>query len=94
MGRENEMTSNEEQLLANKLEKDLLMLFKSTMLSLEQLQEALNYSSVSAIRQSLMRGTLPVPVFQLPHRRGHFVLTNEVAKFLARQANKGGSIKN
>ena len=87
------MTSQEEKRLKEKLEADLLVIFKSPMLNLEQLQEALNYSSVSAIRQSIMRGTLPVPVFQLPNRRGHFVLVSEVAAFLAQQANKGGKSK-
>lgn len=49
------------------------------------LVRVLGYSSADAFRQSLARRTVPVPVFRMPNRRGHFALTRDVAQWLANQ---------
>lgn len=49
------------------------------------LTKVLGYTSAAAFRQSLVRRTVPVPVFRIANRRGHFALTRDVARWLARQ---------
>ena len=71
---------------ARLLEVDLLKLYESPILTLNQLRKALNYSSVAAVKQSIYRKTLPVSTFELPNRRGKFVFAKDVALFLAQQA--------
>jgi len=73
---------------ANLLEDDLLKLYGTPILTLTQLQQALNYRSVAAVKQSLYRDTLPVKVFELPNRRGKFAFVKDVANYLAEQAFK------
>lgn len=64
------------------LEQDLLARH-GPLLSGEALLHALGYTSVDAFRQAKSRGTLPVPTFGLPHRRGVFALTRDVARWLS-----------
>jgi hypothetical protein len=72
--------------LREKLEADLLKLYGSPILNLEQLHKALNYRSVATMRQALLRGTLPIPIFSQPNRRGYFALVAEVARYMAQCA--------
>lgn len=44
----------------------------------------LGYPSSAAFEQALVRNKLPVRVFKLPNRRGHFCLTIDVARFLSK----------
>ena len=83
---------NEEQIkqLEAQVEETLMKMFATPVLNLQQLKQALNYSSTSAIRQAIMRGSFPIAYFQLSGRRGHFVLLSDVAKFIASQATKTG----
>lgn len=53
-------------------------------LSGRDLSQALGFPSPTAFRQAALRGRLPVPVFQVPHRRGRFALTHEVAAWLGK----------
>lgn len=52
-------------------------------LSSRALAKELGYPSTSAFQQALVRNTVPVKVFKLPNRRGHFALTIEVARWLS-----------
>ncbi|MDC0601896.1 hypothetical protein OAP14_02575 [Aliiglaciecola sp.] len=56
--------------LAQDLESDLYRLYQSPMLSGDNLQKALGFSSIDAYRRALARKKLPIPVFQLDDRRG------------------------
>ena len=56
-----------------------------TLLTGESLRRALGYRSIDALRQAMSRGTLPVPVFTIPNRRGRFALVRDVAAWLAAQ---------
>lgn len=54
------------------------------------LYRALGLPSAAAFRQAASRDALPVPVFAIPHRRGRFALTREVALWLAQLKAQGG----
>ena len=71
-------------LLTNELEDDLVEHF-GTILGSNALSKALGYSSVDALRQSIARATVPVPVFKLPNRKGYFAFSKDVAIWLAQQ---------
>lgn len=49
----------------------------------DNLRIALGYKSMEAFRQAMSRGTLGVPVFSIPHRRGKYALVKDVAAWLA-----------
>lgn len=82
------MSETEKRELAKALEADLLKLHGTTILTLKQLQLALNYRTVDAVKQAILRNVLPVHTFEMPHRRGKFALVKDVAGFLAEQAFK------
>jgi hypothetical protein len=82
------LTEIEKQALANALEADLLKLHGSTILTLKQLHRALNYRSVDAVKQAILRDVFPIHTFEIAHRRGKFALVKDVAQFLAEQAYK------
>lgn len=48
----------------------------------QDLRRVLGFPSAAAFRQAALRGTLPVPVFVLPNRKGRFALTIEVSAWL------------
>lgn len=74
-------------LLAQALESDLLSRY-GPVIGQDDLRQALGYSSMDAFRQALSRRHLPVPVFALPHRRGKFALSKDIAHWLAAQRSK------
>ena len=78
------MNNLECSLLEKELEQDLLRTFGPMMFG-KDLIRALGYVSKEAFRQSVVRKTVQVPLFEIPHRRGKFALVKDVAKFLARQ---------
>lgn len=49
------------------------------------LVKALGYRSTAAYRQAVTRDTVPVPLFQIPNRRGRFALARDVAIWLSAQ---------
>lgn len=76
------------QALALALEEDLLRLH-GPVLTGDTLRLALGYVSKDAFRQSIVRKTVPVPLFEMENRRGKYALTKDVAGFLARQRYQG-----
>ena len=82
------MSESEKQMLAEQLHQDLLTLHGSPVLTLKDVQKALNYRSVAAVKQAIIRHTLPVHTFLMPNRRDRFALAKDVAEFLAEQAFK------
>ena len=82
------MSELEKQLLAKQLEVDLLKLYESPILNLQQLQRALNFRSVAAVKQAIIRDSFPVATFLMANRRNRFALAKDVAIFLAEQAFK------
>ncbi|UXY54047.1 hypothetical protein [Pseudomonas tohonis] len=70
--------------LAKSLESDLLGRYGPLMTG-EELQRALGYPTKEAFRQSLVRNTVVIPLFDLEYRRGKFALVKDVARYLAEQ---------
>jgi hypothetical protein len=73
---------------AIELEKDLLNLYGTLLITGVDLQKALGFPSVDAFRQAIVRRTLPVKVFNLPNRRGKFALIKDIAFWLANESMK------
>ncbi len=59
----------------------------STLLSGAELWRALGYRSDSAFRIAVHRQSVPVRVFDLPHRRGKFALRRDVDAWLESLSN-------
>ena len=70
--------------LARELNEQLVQQF-GPILSSEVLVKALGYRSTAAYRQAVTRDTVPVPLFQIPKRRGRFALARDVAIWLSEQ---------
>lgn len=68
--------------LAQTLEADLMAKY-GPLLSGNSLREVLGYRSMDAMRQAVLRGTIPIPIFSIKHRRGKFALIKDVANWLA-----------
>ncbi|BBB58465.1 hypothetical protein UNDKW_0192 [Undibacterium sp. KW1] len=56
-----------------------------SVLSSKALIKELGYPSAASFHQALARGTVPVPIFKIEHRRGSFALSLDVATWLSRQ---------
>lgn len=82
------MTAAEIECLAKALEKDLLEMYGSPILSGDDLRKALGYPSLAAYRQALVRKTVPVTIFPIKHRRGKHALVKDIAFWLASQARQ------
>ena len=52
-----------------------------------ELAKLLAFQSLVAFRQAASRGKLPVTVFSIPHRRGKFAYTCDVADWLEQLGN-------
>jgi hypothetical protein len=50
----------------------------------KELACALGYPSLGAVREAKCRGRLPVKIFKIKNRRGHFALTTEIATWLTK----------
>ncbi len=81
---------NEEEIekLAEQLEKDLLLMYGSPLITGEDLQKAMGFRSVDALRQAIVRKTISVKVFSLDNRRGKYALVKDIARWLANESIK------
>ncbi|MEO6273188.1 MAG: hypothetical protein ABIP34_08310 [Rhodoferax sp.] len=70
--------------LARELNEQFVQQF-GPILSSPVLVKALGYRSMAAYRQAITRDTVPVPLFQIPNRRGRFALARDVAIWLCEQ---------
>lgn len=48
----------------------------------EELRRALGYRTGAAFARAVRMGTIGIPLFEIPNRRGRFALTIDVAKWL------------
>jgi hypothetical protein len=78
------MNKQIENQLALALEQDLLNRY-GILVTGEALIKELGYVSKAAFRQSLVRKTVPVPVFELDNRRGRYALAKDIACYLAKK---------
>ena len=58
------------------------------MLSGDALRLVLGYPSKGAMRQAILRGVFPVPVFTIENRRGKLAMVSDVAYWLAKQRSQ------
>lgn len=77
------MTGLHNPSLTDLLERDLAVRFGAPLIGGEELRVALGYPTAEALRQAISRGTVPVPVFAVAHRRGKFALIRDIAAWLA-----------
>ena len=63
-----------------------------SILGSEGQRHALGFGSAKALGKAIARGQLGLPFFTMPNRRGHFLLTEEAACFVARQRAAAGEI--
>ncbi|MAL98866.1 MAG: hypothetical protein CL583_10515 [Alteromonadaceae bacterium] len=54
-------------------------------LSGDKLYQSLGYPTMGALRQALVRRTVPVTVFTVPGRNGKYALSRDIAAWLAAQ---------
>lgn len=80
------MSNQSIEALAKSLEKDLLGLYGSPLLSGEDLQKAMGYRTIDAVCQAIARKTIPVNVFTMKNRRGKYALVKDIAYWLATNA--------
>lgn len=63
------------------LERDLMSRY-GPIIGREDLRKALGYKTDDAFRQALSRNTIPIPVFEIEHRKGKFALVKDLAAWL------------
>jgi len=68
--------------LTAELENELLDRY-GLMLPSRVLWKVLGYPSSAAWRQSISRGSVPIPIFRLAGRSGYFALSRDVATWMA-----------
>jgi len=61
------------------------------LMSLSEVTQELRLSSVHAARKARSQGRLPFATVTVPHRRGWFAVTADVARYLADPAQRGGA---
>lgn len=61
------------------------------LMSLAEVAQELRLTSVHAARKARSQGRLPFDTVTVPHRRGWFAVTTDVARYLADPAHRGGS---
>lgn len=76
--------------LAQKIHTELLQ--DGSVLHGESLRKALGFRSVAAMTKAIARKKVVLPFFRMPPRRGVFVLSLEVATYLARQRAEAGGL--
>lgn len=80
------MPAHTPPLLASELEQELKREF-GLLLPSSALVRVLGYSTPEAFRKALSLNRLPIPVFSIAGRRGHFALVKDVAQWLATSRN-------
>ena len=70
--------------LMAEIETQLLQLYGSPIVSGENLKAALGFNSLDALRKSITRGKLPIPLFPMENRKGKYALVKDVACYLAK----------
>ena len=77
--------------LAKKIHTELLEK-DGSVLTGDSLRRALGFSTVGAMTKAIARKKLILPFFKMPPRRGLFVLSLEVAYYLASQRAEAGGL--
>jgi len=73
--------SQDKEKFCKELEQDLVKSY-GHLIANKELCMILGFKNMPALRQCMLRGQLPVPVFSLENRRGRFALSKDVALWL------------
>lgn len=76
--------------LARELNDELVRRY-GLLISSSALAKELGYPSANAYCQAVVRGTLPVPLLQIPNRRGRFALARDVAIWISQQRQRAAT---
>jgi hypothetical protein len=90
------MSRKDTDSVVSELEADLRHTLENrhgTVMSGKALWTSLGYRSVETFRRAAVKGDLPVPVFEIPGRRGKFALAKDVARWLAERRASAEDIK-
>ena len=85
------MLANVTPVDANELEQELKREY-GVILPSSALSRLLGYATPEAFRKALSLNRLPVPVFSIAGRRGHFALVRDVAHLLAESRNAAAGL--
>ena len=78
--------------LARELNEELVRQY-GQLLSSAALSKVLGFPSTNALCQAVIRGTVPIPLMEIPNRRGRFALARDVAKWLSAQRRRATEAK-
>lgn len=81
------MSDDKLNTLAEQLEQRLMAFYQSPILTGKDLQKAMGYRSLDALRQAISRKKFPIRIFSLPNRRGKYALVKDVASYLAKHSS-------
>lgn len=73
-----------EDRLARELNDELVRQY-GQLLPSAALAKVLGFRSTNALCQAVIRGTVPIPLLEIPNRRGRFALARDVAIWLSKQ---------
>lgn len=73
---------------AKELEREL-MRQHGAVIGGDALRRHLGFASVATMQKAFRRGQLDVPAFEMPPRRGHFVLASDLAEWLVNLRRNG-----
>ncbi|MDR7123102.1 hypothetical protein [Rheinheimera soli] len=77
--------ATEAEMLALKLERELMHAYGSPLLTGEKLAEAMGYRSIHSLRKHVSQRNFPIELFSIQGRRGRFALVRDIALWLAKQ---------
>ena len=77
--------ATEAEMLAIKLERELMHAYGSPLLTGEKLAEAMGFRSIHSLRKQMSQKSFPIELFTIDGRRGRFALVRDIALWLAKQ---------
>lgn len=79
--------SDPQQELVSEIEAHLTARY-GVMMNSAALSRELAYPSTTAFRVAVARGTVEIPLFSIPNRKGKFALAKDVAHWIAQQRHQ------
>ena len=74
--------NNDEDIQSQSQLREALLQLHGPLLTGSVLAKALGHSSLASLRQARSRGQVPVHLFIIPHKKGLFAMTLDVANWL------------
>jgi hypothetical protein len=77
--------ASDTEMLALKLERELMHAYGSPLLTGQKLAEAMGFRSIHSLRKQMSQKNFPIELFTINGRRGRFALVRDIALWLAKQ---------